>query len=111
MQLYIFINLDLFGSGGSGINPNDLYLSLGVSFLNLCINFYNFKKEAKLHGMSWGEYALSVLQLAEVPVIKLVPRLPAIKKGLIDQVNFCGFQFDKESLPPLIAAENSKNVN
>eukprot|EP01083_Nonionella_stella_P241206 842487_1 len=97
LQLYIFINLELKGVE-SGIKPNDLYTSIAVSVLNLCINFHRFKSEANLHGMSWSEYALSVLQLAEIPINKLVPRLPAIQKGLIESVNFCGFVFDKESL-------------
>eukprot|EP01083_Nonionella_stella_P083305 230297_1 len=106
LQLYIFINLKLKGVE-SGIDPNDLYMSLAVSVLNLCINFHRFKSEANLHGMSWSEYALSVLQLAEIPINKLVPRLPAIRKGLIESVNFSGFVFDKESLSPLLEAVNS----
>ena len=106
LQLYIFINFNLRNKN-SGIDANDLYLSLTISFVNLLINSYTFWDEASLHGMSFSEYALSVLQLAEVPIIKLVPRLPAIRKGLLEEVNFCGFIFDKESLTPLLEAVNS----
>ena len=32
------------------------------------------------HGMSWAEYALSRLQLGDVSVMKLIPKLPAVAK-------------------------------
>ena len=82
----------------------DLILSICTSLLNLCINMYRFRKDAKFHGMDIVEYALSVLQLCEIPIIKLVPRLPAIRKGLIDKVNFSSFYFDRESFAPLLLA-------
>ena len=90
-----------------GIVIEDLTLSLAVSFANLCINFYSFRKEARLHGTTIPLYALSVLQMAEVPIQKFVPRLPAIEKGLIDKVNFGGFKFDKASVTPLLEALHS----
>eukprot|EP01084_Bolivina_argentea_P125032 221561_1 len=116
LQFYIFIRLSIMeqtteNASYQGVSQNALYLSFGVSMVNLGYNFYRFKKEAQLHGMSWSEYSLSVLQLAEVPVIKLVPRTPAIKKGLITEANFAGFKFDKQSITPLLDAisdENSK---
>ena len=58
------------------------------------------------HGLSIAEFALSVLQLAEIPIIRLVPRLPAIKKGQLEYINFAGFSFDKESITPIIEALN-----
>ena len=58
--------------------------------------------------MGIAEYALSILQLSELPVTKLVPRLAAIKKGLINKVNFSNFQFDRESFAPLLKALSSK---
>ena len=83
---------------------NDLYLSIGTSLLNLLINFYRFYKDSKFHGMSLSEYALSVLQLSEIPIVKLIPRLAAIKYGKTSQVNFSSFKFDRESIAPLINA-------
>ena len=56
--------------------------------------------------MSVAEYALSVLQLAEIPIVRLVPRLPAIKKGDLEYINLAGFTFDKESITPIIEALN-----
>eukprot|EP01084_Bolivina_argentea_P170281 295073_1 len=118
LQLYIFIQLSILANDNKtheetvhvqyqGVEINALTISFGVSIINLFYNFYKFKSEAQIHGMSWAEYALSVLQLAEVPIIKLVPRVPAIKKGYIEQVNFGGFRFDKECLTPLLEAINS----
>ena len=54
--------------------------------------------------MTLSEYSLSVLQLGEMPILKLVPRLPGIKKGKIVAVNFSDFNIDKESLGPIIQA-------
>eukprot|EP01084_Bolivina_argentea_P208565 355538_1 len=109
LQLYIFIRLNGLTEISQGRIPinNALYISFIVSMVNLCYNFYRFKSDAQLHGMAWSEYALSVLQLAEIPTIKLVPRLPAIKKGYIEEVNFGGFKFDKQSLTPLLGAISS----
>eukprot|EP01083_Nonionella_stella_P008857 25630_1 len=120
LQLYIFIRLTFSSETDhnvghtentedyfQGVGINALTISFGVSLLNLVYNVYKFKSEAQLHGMTWAEYALSVLQLAEVPIIKLVPRTPAIKKGYIEEVNLSGFRFDKESLTPLFEAINS----
>ena len=109
--MYIFIQIRYGFSQDTnyGVTARDLYISLGVSLLNLTINFYEVRKEAMLHGMLFGEYALSVLQLAEVPIAKFVPRLHAIKKGLVQQVNYCGFQFDKASITPLLEALDSEN--
>eukprot|EP01083_Nonionella_stella_P013164 37098_1 len=88
------------------VNQHDLYMSLGISTINLLINAYEFRKEARIHGMFIAEYALSVLQLAEIPMVRLVPRLPAIKKGKLEFINFAGFVFDKESITPIIEALN-----
>ena len=60
-----------------------LYLSLGISTFNLLVNAYKFRKEAKIHGLSIAEYALSVLQFAEIPISRLVPRLPLMIYFLI----------------------------
>ena len=86
----------------------DLRTSLFVSAINLVINLLRFRKEAKFHGMKIAEYGLSIFQLSEIPIAKLVPRLPAIKKGLINKVNFSNFQFDRESFAPLLNALSSK---
>eukprot|EP01084_Bolivina_argentea_P170283 295075_1 len=108
LQLYIVIRLQQSeDSSYQGVTVDSLYQSFIVTLINLCYNVYKFKSEAQLHGMAWSEYALSVLQLAEIPIIKLVPRLPAIKKGYIEEVNFGGFKFDNESLTPLVSAINS----
>ena len=42
--------------------------------------------------------------MAEVPIMKFVPRLAAIEKGLVEAVNFAGFEFDKASVTPLLDA-------
>ena len=55
-------------------------------------------------------YALSVIQMAEIPVMKFVPRLAAIEKGLVEAVNFAGFEFDKASVTPLLDAVYAPNV-
>ena len=89
----------------------DLYLSIATSMINLIINFIRFRKEAKWHGMRLSEYALSVLQLAEIPITKLVPRLPAISKGKVETVNFSGFKFDRESFGPLLNALASQECH
>eukprot|EP01084_Bolivina_argentea_P170284 295081_1 len=112
LQFYIFIRLSILekrteNATYQGVSANALYLSFGVSIINVFYNFYKFKKEAQLHGMSWSEYSLSVLQLAEIPTIKLVPRIPAIKKGYIEEANFAGFKFDKQSITPLMDAINN----
>ena len=111
LQVYIFVRItwdnDITAQQQYGISLNDLAMSLGVSLLNLCVNFYQFRSEADLHGMYVMEYALSVLQLAEVPIQKFVPRLPAIEKGLVEEVNFGGFKFDKASVTPLLEALHS----
>eukprot|EP01083_Nonionella_stella_P286421 974956_1 len=99
LQLYMFL-------GGVKVDRWDLYMSLAISTFNLLINAYRFRKEAKIHGMFIAEYALSVLQLAEIPIVRLVPRLPAIKKGNLEFINFAGFVFDKESITPIIEALN-----
>eukprot|EP01084_Bolivina_argentea_P162949 283526_1 len=112
LQAYIFIKLTYSDNQSSkddlGINENDLYISIFVSLLNLIVHFFEFYNDAKLHGMLFSEYALSVLQLAEVPTIKFIPRLSAIKKGYVEHVNFCGFQFDKASVTPLLEALHSE---
>ena len=82
----------------------DLILSIVTSFLNLGLNFYHFRNESKFHGMSLSEYALSVLQLSEIPIVKMVPRLPAIKNGEINNVNLSSFKLDRESFAPLLDA-------
>ena len=51
--------------------------------------------------MTWGEYALSRLQLAEISIPKLIPKLPAISKGLCTSVNFASHNFDKDVLGQL----------
>ena len=116
LQVYIFLRIALdraaldsnnINENYYGLNIQDLSLSLGVSFLNLCINFYQFRREAKLHGTTITLYALSVLQMAEVPIQKFVPRLPAIEKGEVESVNFGGFKFDKASVTPLLEALHS----
>lgn len=110
LQAYIFL-MARFGPNTNmaiaSVPVEELYMSIGSSVLNLSVHFCQFYQDSKLHGMLFGEYALSVLQLAEVPIAKFVPRLPAIKQGKVDKVNFCGFQFDKASVTPLLEAINS----
>ena len=88
------------------VNIYDLGLSIFASILSLTYTFYQFRKEAKFHGMQISEYAISILQLSEISVSKLIPRLPAIRKGLIEEVNFSSFKFDKSSFGPLLTAIN-----
>ena len=93
MQSYIFLQLTYnYGTQNNyGITLEDLYMSLSVSVLNLMINFWEFNREAKLHGMMFSEYALTVLQLAEVPITKFVPRLPGKYIDLFyGNISFCG---------------------
>ena len=96
LQVFFFVY------GNVSVDPVDLYLSIAASTANLVYSFYFFRKEAKFHGMKLAEFAMSVLQLSEIPVIKLVPRLTAISNGLIESVNFASFKFDKESIGPLL---------
>ena len=96
LQVFFFVY------GNVSVDPVDLYLSIVASTLNLAYSFYYFRKEARFHGMKLAEFAMSVLQLSEIPVIKLVPRLTAITNGLIESVNFASFKFDKESIGPLL---------
>eukprot|EP01083_Nonionella_stella_P301415 1033880_1 len=102
LQLYMFVNID-----GIGIKENDLYLSLFVSGINLVYQFYKFRKEAKFHGLYWFEYTLSVLQLSTISIKKFVPRLPALQKGYIHDINLSAFKFDKESVSLLISTLNN----
>ena len=99
IQLYIWSNLE-----NINISQTDLYTSLAVSLFTLIYNMYKLKTEAKFHCMSFATYAISVLQLGEIPIVKLVPRLPGIRRGVIDYVNFSDFKIDKESLGPIIEA-------
>eukprot|EP01083_Nonionella_stella_P018809 52301_1 len=98
LQSYIFIN------GSDYVNTTSLVLSLFISAFSFAYNLSRLYRESKLHGMSVAEYALSLLQLSEIPIIKLVPRLPAIQKGLTTSANFASFNVDKESLGPIIDA-------
>ena len=100
--MYIFFNLD-----DIKIDAFDLYLSLAVSIFNLVYNLYKLRSEAKFHCMSFATYALSVLQLGEIPIVRLIPRLPGISNGEIDSVNYSDFKIDKESLGPIIEALNN----
>ena len=99
LQLYLAFTSDV---DDFGVNSRDLAFSLTVSVLNLVYNIYTLRRDAKFHGMSMANYAISVLQLAEIPIVKLVPRLPGIRAGKVKFVNFCGFRIDKESLGPII---------
>ena len=58
--------------------------------------------------MLLSEYALAVLQLSEIPIAKLIPRLGAISKGRVKHVNFSSFVFDRESFAPLLNALQKK---
>lgn len=82
-------------------------VSIIVSALSLVTNFYRFYREARINGTDWTIYALSILQLSELPVPKFVPRLWAIKRGYVKKANYAGFAFDKASFGPLIGAINS----
>ena len=84
------------------VDQFDLYLSLAVSTCNLLYHIYYLRREAKFHGMSFASFAVSALQLGEIPIVKLVPRLPGIRRGIISFVNFSDFHIDKESLGPII---------
>ena len=97
LQLYL-----AFTSNNFGVNSSDLAFSLTVSLMNLLYNLYTLKQEAKYQGMSIASYTLSVLQLAEIPIAKLIPRLEGIRKGNVEFVNFSQFKIDKESLGPMI---------
>ena len=102
LQLYMFVNLK-----DIKIVESDLIVSIIVSLINLIYNIYRLHKEAKFHCMTIVTYALSVLQLGNVPIVKLIPRLPGIKSGAIDCVNFNDFKIDKESLGPIFEAIRS----
>ena len=108
LQSYILLRFRMQGKDIDQDTLNDLYLSIATSLLNLIINFIRFRKEAKFHGMKIAEYALSVLQLSEIPIAKLVPRISLIKKGKIDKVNLASFQFDRESFAPLLNALSNR---
>ena len=49
--------------GVGGVNSFDLFVSLGISLFNLCFHLYKLRREARFHGMSFVDYAISVLQL------------------------------------------------
>eukprot|EP01083_Nonionella_stella_P008459 24419_1 len=99
LQLYIKYSL-----GSDYVDANSLTLSICISAFNFAYNLYKLYRESRMHGMTIAEYALSLLQLSEIPIIKLVPRLPAIRNGLTDLCNFAYFDIDKESLGPIIDA-------
>ena len=103
LQVWILANGQLNSN-----DLNDLYLSIITSVLNLFINFVRFYRESKFNGMLVGEYALSVLQLSAVPIVKLIPRLGSISKGHVSHVNFSSFIFDRESFAPLLNALQNK---
>ena len=46
-----------------------------------------------------------------IPVEKLVPRLPAVEKGLITRVNYSDFPIDKQSIGSIIEGLSSKTCN
>ena len=90
-----------YTSDNFGVNSRDLVFSLIISLVNLFYNWYTLKKNSEYNGMSMASYALSILQLAEIPIVKLIPRLPAIRKGKVEFVKFADFEIDKESLGPI----------
>ena len=49
--------------GIKGVDEADLFLSLGISVFTLVYNLYKLYWRARFHGMSFVEYAISVLQL------------------------------------------------
>ena len=89
---------------GTKVDTIGLIISLVTSMIHLVYNGYALRKKAKFHGLTFATYVMSVLQLADIPIIKLVPRLPAIGQGKINCVNFSHFGMDKESLGPIIEA-------
>ena len=93
VQLYMFFNLKSID-----IDPFDLGISFAISMFNLIYNMYKLTKDAKSHGMAFAEYAVSVFQLSEVPILKLIPKLDGIRYGKVFNVNFSDFEFDKESV-------------
>ena len=100
IQIYMFItNIE--------IDQNDLYLSICVSTFHLFYHCYKLKQESKYHGMSFAEYSINVLHLGAIPISKLVPRLPAISKGKVLQVNFGDFIMDKQSIGTIIQGLSS----
>ena len=58
--------------------------------------------------MTFAEYSINVLHLGEIPIAKLVPRLPAIEKGKVTQVNFGDFAMDKHSIGTIIHGVSSQ---
>ena len=91
LQLYIFLRITVFSTGSLqqsdrnrtdfGIEGYDLILSLGVSLLNLCVNYWQFRKAAKFHGYSVvyvvcgnqsGESIPNTFSLRTVQVIRTV---------------------------------------
>eukprot|EP01084_Bolivina_argentea_P121396 215111_1 len=100
----IILQLYIWQSDANYVEFNSLMLSVAVSLFSFSINFYTLYDQSKYHGMSMAEYALSLLQLSVIPVIKFIPRLPAVKKGEIDEYNLSQFTIDKESLGPIINA-------
>ena len=113
MQVYIFIRLQSQDTDGTSqnesfsINEFDLTQSILIGVINLGYNLYQYNKSAKFHGLSWYEYALKMLQLSQIPLNRFVPRTPAIKQGIISNVNWSNFKLDNESLVPIVQSINS----
>ena len=99
LQLYIFVF-----SGSDYVNIRSLTLSICISAFSFGYNLWKLWRESRIHGMTIAEYALSLLQLSEIPIIKLVPRLPAVRNGRTSRCNFAYYRIDKESLGPIIDA-------
>ena len=95
IQTFLFVsNID--------VDEFDLYLSIASSTFHLFYHCYTLNIDAQYHGMTFAEYSINVLHLGEIPIAKLVPRLPAIEKGKVTQVNFGDFIMDKQSIGTII---------
>ena len=118
LQLYIFIviNYSNYNNNSNAsdtrntidIKMFDLVLSLITGVIHLSLNFYSFYSESKHHGIKWYEYALSILQLSQIPLQPFVPQIGVIKNGKIDQVNWSHFKLENESLIPILNAFSDK---
>ena len=51
-----------------------------------------------------------MLQLGEISIVKLVPRLHAAKKGYAERINLAGFRFDKESLGKRVVVDGYDSI-
>ena len=88
-------------------------LQLGVLlFVLFCFVFlFNFGRPL-LFIFNFDSFVLLVCtKTGHIPIVKLVPRLPGIKRGKIKSINFSDFDIDKESLGPIVEAISSKQCN